>query len=85
MINKPISYVLLIQCTQDPLCIPILRPLVDIDTEFEMEEVTVILHWSQESHENFFISYNVIIEPVIGATITMNQISNTSATNINFR
>ena len=52
-------------------------PLLDIETEFGMDEVAVSLHWSQESHDNLFVFYSISIEPAIDATITM--ISNTRA------
>ena len=32
--------------------------LITVEKEFHIDGVTVNLHWSQESHENLFVSYN---------------------------
>ena len=52
-------------------------PLIITEEEFEMDRVAIGVHWTQESHENLLVSYNISIVPTIGSEATM--ISNTKA------
>ena len=51
--------------------------LIITEEEFGMDRVAIGLHWTQESHENLLVSYNISTVPTIGAELTM--ISNTRA------
>ena len=52
-------------------------PMAHTEEEFGMDRVAVGLHWTQESHEDLLVFYNVSIVPIIGTTVIMT--SNTRA------
>ena len=52
-------------------------PVVHTEEEFRMDETAISLQWTQERHENLYVSYNVSTEPEVDATVTL--ISNTHA------